>query len=162
LRGEKRGKDISTKKLHTIRTGDFLISKRQVVHGATGLTTAEFDGAKVSDSYSILRARDPDTLDIDFFTWLAKTPAMVRKTFVSSNGVHLEKLFFVVKDYLKHPIYIPTEVAEQRKIVGVLSMADREIELLQKQLAALKEQKKGLMQQLLTGKVRVKVEEGSA
>jgi type I restriction enzyme S subunit len=41
-------------------------------------------------------------------------------------------------------------------IVEVLSACDREIELLQKQLEALKEQKRGLMQKLLTGEIRVK------
>jgi type I restriction enzyme S subunit len=40
----------------------------------------------------------------------------------------------------------------------VLDASDREIELLQKQLGALKEQKRGLMHKLLTGEVRVKVE----
>ena len=42
-------------------------------------------------------------------------------------------------------------------IVDVLSTCDREIELLQKQLEALKRQKRGLMQRLLTGQVRVKI-----
>ncbi|MDZ9520041.1 restriction endonuclease subunit S, partial [Escherichia coli] len=40
----------------------------------------------------------------------------------------------------------------------VLSAADAEITTLQKKLACLKEEKKALMQQLLTGKRRVKVE----
>jgi type I restriction enzyme S subunit len=48
-------------------------------------------------------------------------------------------------------------IKEQQKIASVLSAADTEIETHQKQLAALKQQKKGLMQQLLTGKKRVKV-----
>ena len=46
---------------------------------------------------------------------------------------------------------------EQQKIAEVLSLADDEINLLQNELAELKQQKKGLMQKLLTGKVRVKV-----
>lgn len=51
--------------------------------------------------------------------------------------------------------YIPYDKCEQQIIASVLSAADTEIENHQKQLAALKEQKKGLMQQLLTGKKRV-------
>ena len=46
-------------------------------------------------------------------------------------------------------------VHEQNKIATVLSTADREIELLQTKLEALKQEKKALMQQLLTGKRRV-------
>ncbi|BBU05224.1 MULTISPECIES: restriction endonuclease subunit S [Aeromonas] len=47
---------------------------------------------------------------------------------------------------------------EQQKIANVLSIADKEITALQQKLDALKQEKKALMQQLLTGKRRVKVE----
>lgn len=50
----------------------------------------------------------------------------------------------------------PTE-AEQQKIADLLSLADDEIHLLKKELEELKQQKKGLMQKLLTGEVRVKI-----
>ncbi|MBJ9225251.1 restriction endonuclease subunit S [Citrobacter amalonaticus] len=49
-------------------------------------------------------------------------------------------------------------VEEQQKIAAVLSAADAEISTLEKKLACLKDEKKALMQQLLTGKRRVKVE----
>ena len=51
-------------------------------------------------------------------------------------------------------IKIPS-LPEQEKIAAVLSAADEEISTLEKQLAAYKQQKLGLMQQLLTGKIRV-------
>jgi type I restriction enzyme, S subunit len=44
---------------------------------------------------------------------------------------------------------------EQEKIAAVLSAADDEISTLEKQLAAYKQQKLGLMQQLLTGNIRI-------
>ena len=50
-------------------------------------------------------------------------------------------------------------LVEQQKIAAVLTNADQEIELLEKQLADLKQEKKALMQQLLTGKRRVIVDE---
>ncbi|MGI3477040.1 restriction endonuclease subunit S [Providencia stuartii] len=53
-------------------------------------------------------------------------------------------------------------VDEQRKIASVLTAADKEIEFLEAKLAHLKEEKKALMQQLLTGKRRVKVSETEA
>ena len=46
---------------------------------------------------------------------------------------------------------------EQRRIAAVLTNADKEIELLEQQLADLKQEKKALMQQMLTGKRRVKI-----
>ncbi len=48
---------------------------------------------------------------------------------------------------------------EQQKISQVLSSADQEIETLQQKLNFLKEEKKALMQQLLTGKRRVKLDD---
>jgi type I restriction enzyme, S subunit len=54
------------------------------------------------------------------------------------------------------PILLPPPL-EQEKIASVLSAADTEISTLEKQLAAYKQQKRGLMQQLLTGKTRVRV-----
>lgn len=50
-------------------------------------------------------------------------------------------------------------LSEQQKIALVFLAADKEIENHQQELEALKQQKKGLMQQLLTGKKRVKLKE---
>lgn len=61
-------------------------------------------------------------------------------------------------EFLKNMrILIPSDISEQQAIADVLSTADDEIKLLNQKLEALKEQKKGLMQQLLTGEIRVKV-----
>ena len=49
-------------------------------------------------------------------------------------------------------------LAEQQKIATVLTNADKEIELLEQQLADLQQEKKALMQVLLTGKKRVVVD----
>lgn len=57
----------------------------------------------------------------------------------------------------KIKVFIPTDLAEQNAIAEILSKADEEIELLNKKLEAFKQEKKALMQQLLTGKIRVKV-----
>ncbi len=60
------------------------------------------------------------------------------------------------KDLESLKVSIPT-VEEQQKIAAVLSTADQEITALQQKLDALKHEKKALMQQLLTGKRRVKI-----
>ncbi|MAY01206.1 MAG: restriction endonuclease subunit S [Oceanospirillaceae bacterium] len=52
---------------------------------------------------------------------------------------------------------VPVDMAEQQKIAAVLSAADQEITTLQQQLDHLKQEKKALMQQLLTGKRRVQI-----
>jgi type I restriction enzyme S subunit len=59
-------------------------------------------------------------------------------------------------DFFDVKLQIP-ESDEQEKIALFLNGSNSEISLLQKQLDSFKEQKKGLMQQLLTGKARVKI-----
>ncbi|MEZ9789459.1 restriction endonuclease subunit S [Vibrio breoganii] len=50
------------------------------------------------------------------------------------------------------------KISEQQKIASVLTAADKEIEVLEAKLSHFKQEKKALMQQLLTGKRRVNVE----
>ena len=59
-----------------------------------------------------------------------------------------------VTDFFELLVRIPS-LPEQEKIATVLSAADEEISTLEKQLAAYKQQKLGLMQQLLTGRIRI-------
>jgi type I restriction enzyme S subunit len=59
-------------------------------------------------------------------------------------------------DFKTLPISLPP-VEEQQKIAEILSTQDKEIDLLKQKLELVKTQKKGLMQNLLTGKVRVNV-----
>jgi type I restriction enzyme S subunit len=56
---------------------------------------------------------------------------------------------------LECPLLIP-EKEEQTAIAQVLQAADKEIRLLKAKAVKLREQKKGLMQVLLTGKMRLK------
>jgi type I restriction enzyme S subunit len=53
-------------------------------------------------------------------------------------------------------------LTEQRKIAVILTNAEKEVELFEQQCAHLKQEKKALMQQLLTGKRRVKVDNTEA
>tara|TARA_R110000796_G_scaffold252646_1_gene390350 strand:+ start:54467 stop:55687 length:1221 start_codon:yes stop_codon:yes gene_type:complete len=61
------------------------------------------------------------------------------------------------KDFVKIIFSYPP-VAEQKAIARILASANDEIEQLQKRIDGLKQEKKALMQQLLTGKRRVQVE----
>lgn len=69
------------------------------------------------------------------------------------KGSTIPHIFF--NDYKNLIIKLPT-LAEQKKIAQVLSACDKEIELLKSKFQCLKTQKRGLMQRLLNGEVRVK------
>ena len=53
------------------------------------------------------------------------------------------------------PIYYPEDVTEQNAIASVLSSMDDEIRALEQKLAKYRQVKQGMMQQLLTGKIRL-------
>lgn len=63
----------------------------------------------------------------------------------------------VPKDFLDYYKVKMPSMEEQRAIAYVLNSMDRDLDLLLKEVTYLKKQKQGLMQLLLTGKVRVKV-----
>ncbi len=150
------GRDIKTKNLRPAKCGDFLISKMQIVHGASGLVTEEFDGMKISGSYIALVAKNRDMVDMNFINWYSKTPYFYHQTYVSSYGVHIEKMTFDLESFMSMNIMLPP-LPEQKAIAEVLTTADDEIATHRKKLDALRLQKRGLMQQLLTGKTRVKI-----
>ena len=149
------GSEYKTQDLHELRAGDFLVSKRQVVHGAWAFVTPEFEGGHVSKEYAIFENIAPAKLHMPFFAWLSQTPRMIRLARVASTGVHIEKLIFDPDVFLRESIRIPGDIAEQQKIAAVLDTADAELRLLLAQRTALDQQKRGLMQRLLTGKIRV-------
>lgn len=150
------GKDIKTKNLRPAKLGDFLISKMQIVHGASGLVTEEFDGMKISGSYIALVAKSREKVDMNFINWYSQTPYFYHQTYVSSYGVHIEKMTFDLESFMSMNIMLPP-LPEQKAIAEVLTAANNEIATHRKRLEALHLQKCGLMQQLLTGKTRVKI-----
>ena len=101
------GSDYKTQDLHELESNDFLISKRQVVHGAWALVPPDFAGSLVSKEYAIFVNASPDKLHMPFFAWLAQTPRMIRLARVASTGVHIEKLIFDPEVFLRESIRIP-------------------------------------------------------
>jgi len=103
------------------------------------------------------------------FPFKAKSSAM--KMLVAKDGVSIKYIFevmqalsYAIGGHQRHWISIFANIViglpcreEQQKITAVSNNADKEIELLEQQLADLQQEKKALMQQLLTGKKRVVV-----
>ena len=148
------GHQIKVKDLRDAEVGDFLFSKMQIVHGASALVTKEFEGAKISGSYIAVVAKDPKLLSMDFFNWYSQLPYFYHQALISSYGVHIEKMTFDFDTFLQLEMKLPS-IEEQTAIAQVLQASDKEINLLKTKATKLREQKKGLMQQLLTGKKRL-------
>lgn len=150
------GYEIKTKNLRPALEGDFLISKMQIVHGASGVVPKQLSGMKISGSYIALVAKDPQELNINYFNLWSQMPLFYRQTFISSNGVHIEKMTFDLETFMPLSMDLPP-IEEQNKIVTIISSACKDIELAKQKLELFRQQKHGLMQQLLTGKKQVNI-----
>jgi type I restriction enzyme, S subunit len=146
-RGEMLGREILTKTQFEIRAGDFLISRRQIIHGACGVVPSELDGAIVSGEYSALRTRS--ALLMEFLAHYCHTPYFQRTCFHSSHGVDVEKMIFKIDEWLAREVDVPPD-AEQRKIATILSSVDDAIESTQAVIDQLQVVKKAMMAELLT------------
>ncbi|WP_432199452.1 restriction endonuclease subunit S [Anoxybacillus gonensis] len=150
-----KGKQIKVKSQFYLKHGDFLISKRQIVHGACEVVPKELEGSIVSNEYHTLLVKNG--IDIDFIRWYVRLPMMQNYFLLSSVGVHIEKMLFKIEDWFKRIIALPP-LEEQKQIANTLSSIEQSILKNQKYLEQLQTIKKALMQVLLTGKVRVKVD----
>jgi type I restriction enzyme S subunit len=117
-----------------------------------------YDEGVLSTLYLVLRIKDDSAVASNFLAhafeagyFIAQLSRLCREG-ARSHGL----LNITAEEFFSMHMELPV-IEEQRRIAEVLSTCDREIELLQKQLEALKEQKRGLMQKLLAGEVRVKV-----
>lgn len=146
------GKQIKTKTQFYVAVNDFVISRRQIVHGACGIVPESLDGALVSNEYSTLIPKDG--LYLPFLEYYAHTIHFQQTCFNSSVGVAIEKMVFKLDHWLRHRIYLPP-MEYQQEVAGVLATTDRAIVAVEKLIAARRMLKKGLAQQLLTGQRRL-------
>ena len=94
-------------------------------------------------------------LDNDFAGFYLTQNDFIQKVRKFEEGTVYERMAVSPEDFLRFKIKLPN-LKEQQKIAEVLTACDDEINLLNLKLENLKKQKQGLMQKLLSGKVRVK------
>ncbi|WP_444897679.1 restriction endonuclease subunit S [Microbulbifer sp. SSSA005] len=142
---------------YTLEKGDVIITKDSETPGdiAVPALVAEDLGGVVCGYHLAIIRPNRKFLHGPFLSQLLSTPQMRYYFFTLATGATRFGLSVggINKAHFKLPNLI-----EQKAIANVLSSADREIETLQKKLDCLKQEKKALMQQLLTGKRRVQVE----
>jgi type I restriction enzyme S subunit len=147
FRESLRGNQIKTKTLRPIQKDDFIISKMQVVHGATSIVPENFDGMFVSSSYIIMDAKP--ILNIHYINFWAQMPRFYQDVLISSHGVHIEKMTFKLSSFMKLFMPVPP-LPEQTKIADILTTVDDKISSIDSKIQQTEQLKKGLMEKLLT------------
>lgn len=144
-RGYFKGKDIFVKTYFEVREGDFVISKRQIAHGACGVVPACLDHAVVSNEYNVFVPKDKT--NIAMFYLMMHLPHYLRLFYLMSDGVHIEKLLFKTKDWLRRNLAMPP-IQEQRKIAEILSVQNRVITLYEGKIEQIKLFKKACLRRM--------------
>lgn len=146
---------------YIVQSGDFVYNPRISKFAPSGPINRnrhKFTGI-VSPLYTVFRINDDEIIDyLEYFfsstLWFRYMKA------IANYGARHDRMNITNNDFMKMPIPYPSK-QEQQKIAQVLTLSDKEIELLKEELKALKEQKRGLMQKLLSGEVRVQIKQGA-
>lgn len=131
--------------------GDIAYNTMRMWQGRCGVS--DYEGI-VSPAYTICTPKD--NVDVRFMYYLFQTQHMIHTFWGYSQGIVEDTLNLKYNNFSVIKVKIPDK-AIQTKLANILSACDEEIELLKETLNKLTQQKKGLMQQLLTGQVRVKI-----
>ena len=131
--------------------GDLAYNTMRMWQGRCGVSSYE---GIVSPAYTVCIPKD--NIDVDYMYYLFKTPHMIHDFWRYSQGIVDDTLNLKFNNFEVIKVWIPDKET-QTKIAKLLKSYDEEIQLLNSKLEKLKEQKKGLMQKLLTGQIRVKV-----
>jgi type I restriction enzyme S subunit len=139
-------------KYKKICKGDIGYNTMRMWQGRSALSDLE---GIVSPAYTILKPKE--NCDSVFFSYLFKLDDMIHKFYRNSQGMVSDTWMCKFKDFKIVKFNAPSSIEEQKAISKIIGLADVEIEEKKAYLLKLKEQKKGLMQQLLTGKKRVTI-----
>jgi len=136
-----------TNSFKLVEVGDFVISLRSF---QGGLEYSEHRGI-VSPAYTVLKP----IVEIDktFYRYYFKSAEFIGHLAIAVIGIRDGKQISY-DDFCFVKIPYPN-VEEQKAISSILLQVDKEIEIQKQKLAAMQEQKRGLMQVLLTGKKRI-------
>lgn len=152
---EERGTEAKDSTAYFIRkAGQFIYGRQNLHKGALGIIPIQLDGFESTQDIPAFDFTDKvDCKWFLFFMSREKFYAQLENiaTGTGSKRIHPKNLF-------KISIPAPT-LKEQSAIASFLEKASLELKLYEKKLATLKEQKKGLMQKLLTGQIRVKTDD---
>lgn len=142
-----------TSKYKVVRRGQFAYATNHIEEGSIGYQDLMPAGL-VSPIYTAFQA-DPAQIDDGYLYKLLKTEKL-RQLFAANTNASVDRRGSLRwKEFARIHIPLPP-LDEQQQISTVLDEAKQEINLLKAKAEALKAQKRGLMQKLLTGQWRLK------
>ncbi|MGO3407726.1 restriction endonuclease subunit S [Marinomonas sp.] len=135
-----------------VSNGDILLATVRPNLKGFAKAKSQHEGMIASTGFSVLTPKKDVSGDYLYhYLFSCHITGQINALVVGSNYPAINS-----SDVLGLKVYIPC-YDEQRKIAKVLNNADESLAQLEQQLADLKQEKKALMQQLLTGKRRVKL-----
>lgn len=149
----KRVYAADTSNYKVVRRGEFAYATNHIEEGSIGRLT-DFDLGLVSPIYTVFKTNG--RTDDRYLFRLLKSPTLVHIYRASTSASVDRRGSLRYDEFADIHVCLPP-LAEQRAIADILDSADTELRLLRGQRAILDQQKRGLMQRLLTGKVRVSV-----
>jgi type I restriction enzyme, S subunit len=149
------GSSIVTKTLNRVESGDILYNKMWVSKNAFAVAKDEHHGSYGSNEYPQFRAKNG--LNVEYIEQAFHNGRFLHDATALCRGT-TGRIRLNPEDFLQLVLSLP-EQDEQDRIADVLISAQEEISAMSAYLAQLRQQKKGLMQRLLTGQVRVNVGE---
>lgn len=136
------------------QSGDLLIGRQNFHNGGFGLVPPALDGFIASNAITSLRI-DASKIDpIYLFYFLSRKEYYLRIGHIMDGTGQKELSDKQIKTL---PVSIPS-LSKQKEVVQILNAAIKEISLISAEIEALTRQKRGLMEKLLTGEWRVKVD----
>jgi len=139
-------------KNYTISSNDIYISIAGSV-GIAGIIPQELNGANLTENAAKLC--NLNKVKKEFLAYILNSPIGQNQIFSFVGKAQQPKLALFRIKKIKIPL---PPLPEQQKIAEILSTVDERLELLRKRREKLEKVKKGLMNDLLTGKKRVKLE----
>ncbi len=149
------GKSLGNKSVFWIEPDCFVVNIVFAWEQAIAKTREAEIGMIASHRFPMYKPKE-GVLDLDYLLYFFKSAKGKSLLELASPGGAGRNKTLGQSEFLKLKIPVPP-IEEQIKIVRLLNSADKEIELQKQKIEAIKLQKKGLMQQLLTGKKRLKV-----
>jgi len=141
-----------------LKRGDIVITTRGTLGNIAYFNTEiPFENVRINSGMAIIR-NDKTSINTEFLNILLHSPLVNEQTELLAFGSAIPQLTIGLLKNLNIPV---PSIEEQNKISTTINLVSHKIILIESKLTSLKNTKKALMQDLLTGKVRVNAQQSN-